>query len=132
MDNLNNLKIEIVHFDDGVTPESMQAYIRVSGLTKAQLKNKGSTVLDVGNYLYRKYGIIYHHPPVYSRSTKEKNTLCFYVSKKAWVNMPHLQGWLLGMFNKGLSEDLKTTRASYALYNKREFVIQLPSKEGEK
>jgi hypothetical protein len=88
-------KIELVEFDNGNTPESMCAYILVSNLDKRMLKDKGETVLDLGNYLYKAFGLHYEHTPEYHRSGEPKNSLAFYVSKERMDRMPHLKQWIL-------------------------------------
>lgn len=48
------IKIEIVSFDNGATPQSMAAYILCSNLDKSMMKTKGDTVLDLSNFLHKK------------------------------------------------------------------------------
>ncbi len=116
-----NLSVEIVNFDNGATPESMQAYILVSGLTKTMLKDKGLTALDLGNYIYRKFGLMYEMTPEYHRTEEAKNSLAFYISKKTFAKMPHLQEWLVNSYNKSHEETVK--RPESALYRGQRFLI---------
>lgn len=120
-DQFKDLTIELVNFDNGSTPESMAAYILISGLTKSMLKDKGSTALDLGNYIYRTYGLQYEMCPEYHRSGEAKDTIAFYISKERMERMPHLIDWILKVYNKESAE--KTKRYESALYNQGRFVI---------
>lgn len=115
------LKIEIVNFDNGAAPESMAAYILVSGLTKAMLKDKGSTVLDLGNYIHRKYGLQYEMCPEFHRSGEPKNSVAWYISKQRMDRQPHLKEWLLDVYNE--TADQPATRYESALYNGKRFTV---------
>lgn len=123
-EKFGQLKIELVDFDNGATPESMAAYILVSGLTKTMLKDKGNTVLDLGNYISLKYGIGYEQCPEYHRSGELKDSVAFYISKRRMEKMLTVQQWLLESYNK--TADRPTTRYASALYHKRRFLIQSP------
>lgn len=121
-EQFKSLPIDIVGFDNGNTPPSMAAYIIVRDIPKEMLKDKGSTALDLGNYIYRSYGIRYQHPPEYHRSGEAKNTLAFYISKSDMESMPHIQEWLVKVYNS-LNPDSNTKRWASALYNHRIFRI---------
>lgn len=123
------LKIEVVNFDNGATPESMAAYILVSGLTKPMLKDKGSTVLDLGNYLYRRFGIQYEPVPEFHRSGEAKDSVAFYISKGRLERIPHLQDWIIDSYNARVSRSdylghgEVTNRVESALYFGSRFVV---------
>lgn len=121
-ENFKNLKVELVHFDNGATPESMAAYILVSGLTPKMLKDKGSTALDLGNYLYRRYGLQYEMVPEYHRQGEAKNSIAFYVSKFRMDKMLHVKEWLLKVHNQTTNEPVK--RWESALYRGQRFTVQ--------
>lgn len=116
-DKFSGLTIELVSFDNGNTPESMQAYVLVSGLTKAMMKDKGGTALDLGNYIYRKYGIQYEMCPEYSRGGAKKNTLAFYISKERFARMPHLVDWVMRNYEHKTGK--KTKHLRLALHDLR-------------
>lgn len=114
--DFKNLDIELVHFDNGNTPESMQAYILVSGLTKNMLKDKGSTALDLGNYLYRRFGLSYEMTPEFHRKDEPKNSIAFYVAKRHFEHMSHVKEWIL-------EHDTSKKRWESVLYDKQRLVI---------
>ena len=123
-EKFKDLTFELVNFDNGATPESMAAYVLVSNLTKGMLKDKGSTVLDLGNYIYRTMGIFYQMVPEYNRSGEPKNSVAFYISKADMKKMPHLCTWVLKLHNHGLAEDETPVKLwSSALYRGGRFKI---------
>ncbi len=117
---IRNLKIELVYFDNGATPESMAAYVLVSNLQKTSLKDKGNTALDLGNAIYNLYGIRYQMCPEYHRQNEPRNSLAFYISKRDMEAMPHVQDWLLELYNKGKN---KTKRYERVLYETKRITI---------
>lgn len=121
---MKHLNIELVEFDNGSTPESMAAYVLVSGLTKKELKDKGSAVLDVGNFIYRKYGIQYEHPPEFHRSSEPKDSIAFYISKKRMEKMPHILKWLVANYNQNKPAEERLSSWECALYYARRLTIQ--------
>ena len=129
---MKHLKIEFVNFNNGATPESMAAYVLVSGLNKAQMKNKGNTALDVGNYIYREYGIQYKHPPEYHRTNEPKNSLAFYISKKNMEKMQHVKEWLLENYNHDVPADKQTKYWGSALYCLHRLTIQKKEETNER
>ncbi len=74
--------IILKHFDNGNTQQCMQFKIVVKGLTKAQLKDKGTLVLDLGNYIYRKFGLQYEMCPEFNNAQEEKNSVTWFISKE--------------------------------------------------
>jgi hypothetical protein len=86
-EQFKDVEFNLVNFDNGATPQSMQCYLLVSGLSKKHLKDKGQTALDLGNYVYRRFGFIYENRPEYHRSGEAKNSLAFYQSKEI-LKMP--------------------------------------------
>lgn len=96
-DKFSHIRFDLVYFDNGQTPQCMQLYLRASGLTRDDMKNKGKLVLDLGNYVFRRFGIVYEHPPEFDRSSSEENTLAFYQSKKKFnaEYSKHLRDWIM-------------------------------------
>lgn len=123
LSKFGDLKIEIVNFDSGATPESMAAYVLVSGLTKQMLKDKGSTALDLGNYIYRRFGIVYEMCPEFHRKDEPKNSVAFYISKKRFDKMDNLKTWLIDVYNQKADSSDKVKRAESALYYGRRFLV---------
>lgn len=80
-DQMRPLGINIKDFVNGSTDESMAMKIVVTGLTKKMLANKGSTTLDVGNYIFRTFGLVYEMCPEFSNADEPKNSLTFFVSR---------------------------------------------------
>lgn len=124
-DQFSNVKLEIVDFDNGNTPESMAAYILVSNLSPKQLKNKGLTALDLGNFLYQKLGIIFEPRPEYHRKSEPKNSAAFYISKDCMELQPHLTKALVELYNSDPERGpVKTWQA--ALYQLKRIPISNP------
>lgn len=82
--------IILKHFDNGNTPQSMQLKIVVEGLTKVQLKDKGTLVLDLGNYIYRKFGLQYEMCPEFDNINEKKNSVTWFISKERTFNQQGL------------------------------------------
>ena len=121
-EQFKDLKLEIVNFDNGATTESMAAYILVSGLTKTMLKDKGSTALDLSNYLYHWYGLMFETCPEYHRSGEPKNSLAFYISKGTMDRQPRLKEFIIESYNEKHEEN-PVKRYESALYFGRRFLI---------
>lgn len=99
-DQMIPLQIEIKDFDNGATDESMAMKIVVTGLTKKMLDNKGATVLDIGNYIYNNYGLIYEMCPEFSNIDEPKNSLTFFVSKGRFKTQDRLINFIASRENK--------------------------------
>ena len=89
-DHLSEIEISIKDFDNGATPESMAMKIVVTGLSPKLLGSKSSTVLDVGNFIYKEYGLQYEMGPEFSNVDEPKNSLTFFVNKAQFRRMTHL------------------------------------------
>lgn len=61
------------------------------------MKDKGGTVLDIGNYIYRTFGFVYEMCPEYHRLGEPKNSLAFYQSKEKFNrdSNKHIREWIL-------------------------------------
>jgi hypothetical protein len=92
--------IEIKDFDNGATDESMAMKIVVTGLTKNQLKDKGGTVLDLGNYIYNTFGLIYEMCPEFSNHNEPKDSLTWFVSKGKFKTQKRLIDFIASRENK--------------------------------
>ncbi len=89
-----SIKIELVSFDTGSTDNSMCMYILCSKLSKSSIEDeraKRSTVLDLGNYIYRKYALVYRPVPEYAGKDCPKNSLRFFVDKCDLERMSHIK-----------------------------------------
>lgn len=118
-----DIKIEIVNFDNGATPQSMAVYILCSNLDKKLMTDKGNTVLDLSNYLHQKYGLWFLSCPEYHRKGEPKNSLAFYVSKELMDKQNHVKEWLIETYNRKVSKNQKTKRYESALYWGRRFLV---------
>lgn len=123
------IKIEIVSFDNGATPQSMAVYILCSNLDKKLMTSKGDTVLDLSNYLHKKYGLLFLSCPEYHRSNEPKNSLAFYISKELMDKQNHVKEWLIETYNRTVEKKKETKRYESALYNRRRFVVYSNNKE---
>lgn len=96
-ETFRDVKFEIVNFDNGATPQSMQCYLLASNLDQVALKNKGQTALELGNYVYHRFGFNYEHCPEYYRKDEPKNSLAFYQSKEKFnaEYSEHIRSWIL-------------------------------------
>lgn len=117
-EKFKDLKFELVNFDNGATPQSMQCYLLVTRLTKPMMKDKGSTALDLGNYIYRRFGFSYEHCPEYHRIGEPKNSLAFYQSKETFASdrNKHIREWIL-------RHDETKKRPESVLYNCSRLII---------
>lgn len=77
MNNFEQLKISLVKHDDSHT--GLPCYIEVQ--LNSMPKDKGSLVLDLGNYIYRNLGLSYQMPPEF-RGGGKKTTLRWFMSWK--------------------------------------------------
>lgn len=84
----NRLKINIVKHDTSAC--GMPAYIEA--LLLEVPKDKGMLVLDLGNYIYRKFGISYQHTPEY----REKSLRWF----MSWRDIAPLQKSICEWYGK--------------------------------
>ena len=117
-DKFKDCTFDLVYHDNGATPQSMQCYLLVSNLDKAMLKDKGNTVLDLGNYIYRRFGFVYEMPPEYYRSGESKNSVSFYQSKEKFnhEDNKHIREWIT-------KHDDKLTRPESILYERHKLNI---------
>ena len=123
-----DVTISLVDYDNGATPESMAAYVLVEGLDKAMMKNKGSTVLDLGNYIYGRWGIHYFPCPEYHKKGCPKNSVAFYISKQNMERMPHIQDWIIKVHNEKRPDEA-VRRWQSGLYFLRRLTIKAPEPE---
>lgn len=112
-EQFKDVKFTLKNFDNGNTPQSMQCYLLASNLSKEALKNKGNTALDLGNYIFRRYGFVYQHGPEYGRDSEPRNSLAFYQSRAEFEseNNAHIREWILKF-------DKTERRAESVLYRK--------------
>ena len=77
--NFKDLQINIVKHDTGSAEGCLPAYIEVQ--LGHNPKDKGSLVLDLGNYIYNTFHIPYQMCPEY-RGKGKKTTVRWFMSKK--------------------------------------------------
>lgn len=87
-----HLRINLVRHDTSLT--GLPAYIEVD-LEEAP-KDKGTTVLDLGNYIYRQTGLSYQSTPEY-RGTGPKTTLRWFMS---WDDIRPIQEKICAYYNQ--------------------------------
>jgi hypothetical protein len=75
-DQFRDLEINLVRHDD--SPTGLPCYIEVH-LGKAAPKDKGTLVLDLGNYIYRRFGLRYRMTPEF-RGKGKATTLRWFMS----------------------------------------------------
>lgn len=122
-----DITITLVDYDNGNTPESMAAFVLCEGLNKAMMKDKGCTVLDLGNFLYRKYGLYLQTTPEYHKKDCPKNSLAFYISKRDMTRMPHIQDAIVKLQNKN-NPDEPLSHWESALYSLGKAKLYTPPK----
>lgn len=118
VEQFGNLEINLVLHETSSAPLSLPVYIEVH-LGKNP-KDKGQTVLDLGNYIYRQLGLSYQHTPEY-RGRGKKTTLRFFMS---WEDFEPIRKNVLKAFDK--ERMLKIER--YLPYEFRSLIIQNPKR----
>jgi hypothetical protein len=112
-DSMIPLEIRIKDFCNGVAPECMAMKIVVTGLSKKMLSDKGGTALDIGNYIYNKFGLVYEMRPEYSNMDEPKNSLTYFVSRRNF----HAQDNLIKFISQSEGKPESLVRACAATFN---------------
>lgn len=121
-EEMEYLTISIKDFVNGSTDQSMAMKIVVNGLSKKQLKNKGDTVVTVGNYIYNRFGLIYEMCPEYSNAGEQKDSLTWFVSQARFKRQERLINFIAAKENKSANL-VKLGAVTYNIVIKPEGVI---------
>ena len=94
--DFTKLNINLVKHDTGSAEFCLPAYIEVHLGQTIKTKDKGNLVLDLGNYIYKTFGIVYEMTPEY-RGKGKNTTLRWFIS---WKHLEPIRFNILKVYNK--------------------------------
>lgn len=118
--DFSKLEINLVSYDTGSAEGCLPAYIEVHLSKSIPTNDKGNLVLDLGNYIYRTFGLGYEMCPEF-RGRGKNTTIRWFMS---WRDFEKIRPNVLKAFNK--ENMIKIER--YVPYEFRSLIIQNPNR----